>query len=917
MAEMQGRNIHERELVHTSLSFIAEAYDRLRESGVPRSRIITIVQLKDFLRSPHLSKGTYPYSMYEKKCGRMLREGGADYDYAACNPATLWAVLLGQQSDEFPKVVPRGNCSMLFLAVYSHGDSHQSTNSDEERRRDQAPGADCSEAVGVLETLDWRQHEWFFHFPYPAGGPVGEEMRSFIATERARAAGRGRNKPDHYFYATQFQTALIRMFADNPGRPVVGLMNFCRSGGFLDFMRRPAVVSQLECDRWPLFLMSSSQANHDALVGGLWSAFFECLLRRKVIASGEAASGSKAPPPSAPLRELVDEALKMYYRASRYELKDILHTLAYTSVFANGWEPPLTQSDASHVSDCFIADCNRFLVGGEHGMPDFDDARRVQKTYRDGSKFGFPVYMWNPSDWGKEVDLAKAIVDAQKRTAMPEVVWGRQSGIASRQIAKLFSPCAISDQQDRKRLRRASEAVTETSELQLLLRQSSEVHARSGTVDAACAGEKASAADEALDVPTMATVDGDGRQRIGDAWVRIVDAVAASLTGTKSACRKNAVAPVAAEAQAAEVDTVVGAPAAPAGPMPPASNDQVETWKVAVAAQLAMERTRELVVGPNSLLASASCFNWALAGGVLEQGWPEALFDWVSVAERLRHPWRSEGRPWKHISYVEIQRRCATRLSFLPQHYLEELDDITLGHCQRCSALECSDYRRWEIEARCVSRKIMGLAAKIAGMAPVLEENCRAKDTTCYLGMRGKAGVPANFSHWWLEIPTGRLASADRFERVRCETCPGAPIYFSPVYATETDGDSDADLTRWSRLEVYTNTSTSFYIYSYSYSYSKCYDANTNYQIYLGGWVENRKQKINADVGCSCTYGPRSCSCSLWSFCHSVPVLVLVPVPVHASAFAIHRSPFAWFYYLERSAFIRSWRVWWRPFWYV
>ena len=47
---------------------------------------------------------------------------------------------------------------------------------------------------------------------------------------------------------------------------------------------------------------------------------------------------------------------------------------------------------------------------------------------------------------------------------------------------------------------------------------------------------------------------------------------------------------------------------------------------LALQAQLTIEATRELVFGPDDLLASASCFNWALGGGELgfnEGSWPE------------------------------------------------------------------------------------------------------------------------------------------------------------------------------------------------------------------------------------------------------------------------------------------------------
>ena len=45
--------------------------------------------------------------------------------------------------------------------------------------------------------------------------------------------------------------------------------------------------------------------------------------------------------------------------------------------------------------------------------------------------------------------------------------------------------------------------------------------------------------------------------------------------------------------------------------------DPAALRRSALGAQLEIQRTRELVFGPNSLLWSASCFNWALGAGEL------------------------------------------------------------------------------------------------------------------------------------------------------------------------------------------------------------------------------------------------------------------------------------------------------------
>ena len=97
----QGPELHKRELVHTSLSFIAEAYNQLRESGIPRERIITMVQLQDYFRTPWLRDDQYPKVMYLKKCARLLEEGGADYDGPLVNPGVRNS--LNNQQNTSPK----------------------------------------------------------------------------------------------------------------------------------------------------------------------------------------------------------------------------------------------------------------------------------------------------------------------------------------------------------------------------------------------------------------------------------------------------------------------------------------------------------------------------------------------------------------------------------------------------------------------------------------------------------------------------------------------------------------------------------------------------------------------------------------------------------------------------------------------
>jgi len=186
--------------------------------------------------------------------------------------------------------------------------------------------------------------------PYPAHS-TDYSVRTFVATQQAR------NNPACNFYATKLRQALAQIYALAPQRPVVCLLNFCRSGGFLEFFRNEAAVAQIGAESWPLFLAASSQANHDALVGGLWRSFFETL-----------ASPALS---STTLAQFLALAKFTYNRQCRYELNDITHTFAYTSIFENSFKPPRTQAESLRVTGNYNAALHRLIVGGPDASPDF------------------------------------------------------------------------------------------------------------------------------------------------------------------------------------------------------------------------------------------------------------------------------------------------------------------------------------------------------------------------------------------------------------------------------------------------------------------------------------------------------------------------------------------------------------------
>lgn len=416
--DSQGPNVESRDLLHTSLTFVGEAYNQLREAGVPRDKIITIVQLNDYL--DRLPLAQYPREMVENRCARLIAEGGADYDHEQVNAATVVAVLRGMTRHHtdnprtrarWPKVIPRSAGTAVFLSVYSHGDSHPTSIAAVARAAAARRQSHSYLPVRVPESMDSREHEWFAHLPYPAQPPAfAEELLAPISTEFAQ-----HHRPRCLLYASQLKMCFSELFATAPKRPIVVLCNFCRSGGMLSFMRNPVARRAFGLDDWPLVLMASSQPEHDALVGGLWTAWFEQLESWFLGHSGK----------DLELGDLISAARTSYFRKNVYELKDHVGTLAYVS--------NVEEDDETYPADLFHLCC-----GGKDGEPDWDGLAHLQASYADGTRYGRKVLIWDPHDWGgRPVDLVKAVREARRRVAIPDHAVG-SDGTLRIKLSKLL-----------------------------------------------------------------------------------------------------------------------------------------------------------------------------------------------------------------------------------------------------------------------------------------------------------------------------------------------------------------------------------------------------------------------------------------------------------------------------------------------
>lgn len=377
------------ELQHTSIVYLGRAYEQLRSAGVSRERIIVIGQLEEyrtFLRAG--LPGIIPEAVFrhqleatEEACRRLIAEGGADYDGRDVHPATLRRVLLGIG----PGRVVSPEAGSLFFGLYSHGDKHPSV-----------PG---------VESEDPMKNEWFAHFPYPTPAEEQHELYSYVATAAAKEL-KGRNRPTYYLYGSTLRAIFAQLFHSNPHRPIVGLLNYCLSGGNLAFMKNEAARRLYGADEWPLLLMSSAQAGREALVSGLWTTWWRGLAQ--AIAS----------PGSGSLGDVFSEAEAAYYRENVYELKN--HITYRCNVH-------------ERYQIMFHADLDHALTAASGGRPDLCLIRQLQHNYREGKRYrgrgkGFGVSVLICGWGGHEVDLVEVVQYALRQIAMPECVHGGMPG---------------------------------------------------------------------------------------------------------------------------------------------------------------------------------------------------------------------------------------------------------------------------------------------------------------------------------------------------------------------------------------------------------------------------------------------------------------------------------------------------------
>jgi hypothetical protein len=266
------------------------------------------------------------------------------------------------------------------------------------------------------------ENEWFAHFPYPCQPRAYRElMYAFISTDGGHS--NGHKAPECQLYATHIAMIVARLFPkqEHPHiRPVVGLLNFCRSGGGLDFMRREGFRSFYQPQYWPVYIMSAAQANKDALVGGLWDSYFQCLANQLTLPTST--TNTRIAAASASLHDLFLAAKAMYRHKHVYELFGHICHAAYPS-----------------AGKSFRSDLQPLLTSGDFGAPDFVKIAQLQEDYRKGGiYYRRKIYIYDTYNWGTEIDLVLVVSRCLLHIALPDCVFGELSGVETFDTKDIF-----------------------------------------------------------------------------------------------------------------------------------------------------------------------------------------------------------------------------------------------------------------------------------------------------------------------------------------------------------------------------------------------------------------------------------------------------------------------------------------------
>jgi len=346
----------------------------------------------------------------EQFCGGIIREGGADYDAEAVNPETVFNVLTGALNNEpYPEstapIVPR-DCQGIALMIYSHGCSHETAPLDGEYYRHLLTTIPCDacgkphppvEASAATqpdhEHVSLRTNEWYVHLPHNAPSAaqaaaavnestvpeaeVGAEVGASVAAQpEIVTAYEGIAHSEHpHPYSLLYWQILFRIyhrrFSAAPSVPMLVLLNSCRSGGLTKFLEQEVVDRTYGVHNWPLYVMSSSQAERDAVVGGLWTSWFKRIATLQPATNADVVADADVPPTletATTVSENFAQAAVEYNNSHAYDL---------TNRLMASWQVPTTQA---------LADSGEFVkaLRGEclsEGCVDYTALRRFLQKH--------------------------------------------------------------------------------------------------------------------------------------------------------------------------------------------------------------------------------------------------------------------------------------------------------------------------------------------------------------------------------------------------------------------------------------------------------------------------------------------------------------------------------------------------------
>mmetsp|Transcript_90052 Transcript_90052/g.156040 ORF Transcript_90052/g.156040 Transcript_90052/m.156040 type:complete len:478 (-) Transcript_90052:53-1486(-) len=239
---------------HCSMQWVGKAYDRLI-NFFGRERTIVIAQLAETLswlreasasedaaqrlagRSSLLQMLRTRLAEIEHDCARLISEGGADYDGAEVNAATVLRVLRGDIRSG-GRVVPQSGVGSIVVIFISHGHAHPA-------------------GVGL------KHHEWYLHFPHPV--PDEEDHlydvvshSGFDNVDPHPEWNWGAPKYRWKLYSQMLFQAYHEVLQRAPRRRLVLFHQFCLSGGVANFMRHASYQAYCGTSRWPVFVMTTA-----------------------------------------------------------------------------------------------------------------------------------------------------------------------------------------------------------------------------------------------------------------------------------------------------------------------------------------------------------------------------------------------------------------------------------------------------------------------------------------------------------------------------------------------------------------------------------------------------------------------------------------------------------------------------------